>query len=408
MAPFSHPASPAAKSAVHLHAQSPHLIPNLSSTLQDLWRADLHEYLAEMLGPSTGEQDGWVVWNMNAYIVYVYRGFPGMVDIDISARGPKGALEAFRWDLGLTDHILTRNQYESAVGIGEEEGRKVKVQIPRLTQEQRRNFVNAYCNGALFCDHHVRSLDLIPMVFLPLAFGGFDVRLPEGMRGLRRQRARIHWHKSRPKRPDLQAWWARKNLLYWYPVGPEPLLPVRPALPQKPEYPPRPEMTEVLHQPDPELVAVIQTDIEFGVAPRERLPNYYEGIRLRNVAIEYHHAQAVLAWEKVKKAIDKGHEQDLIAHGMAVGTWLADHGRAVWKHRKWERQRALREAVLDGFHKGRLSDIAVIYEKMSEALPNGVNGMPIFGSFRAICQEDWARLHPAIVREMEHRKNMEV
>lgn len=46
--------------------------------------------------------------------------------------------------------------------------------IPRMTRDERVQFVLNYLNGQVFTDRDVPSAKLLPMVFMPIGFGMFD------------------------------------------------------------------------------------------------------------------------------------------------------------------------------------------------------------------------------------------
>jgi len=55
-----------------------------------------------------------------------------------------------------------------------------------------------------------------------------------------------------------------------------------------------------------------------------------------------------------------------------------------------------------------LDQIGVIYEYYEKASPRSINGLPIFFSFHMLHIDDWERAKPAIEKEMERRKNIEL
>jgi hypothetical protein len=55
-----------------------------------------------------------------------------------------------------------------------------------------------------------------------------------------------------------------------------------------------------------------------------------------------------------------------------------------------------------------LSQIGVIYEYYEKAGPRSINGKPSFFSFHMLHIEDWDRARPAIVKEIERRKNIDL
>jgi hypothetical protein len=58
--------------------------------------------------------------------------------------------------------------------------------------------------------------------------------------------------------------------------------------------------------------------------------------------------------------------------------------------------------------KKQAGQIAAFWEYYNEALQTGINGYPIFMSYKAIRKEDWIRAYKAIQAEEERRKNIKV
>lgn len=55
-----------------------------------------------------------------------------------------------------------------------------------------------------------------------------------------------------------------------------------------------------------------------------------------------------------------------------------------------------------------LKQIGVIYEYLDKAGPRAINGKPMFFSFHMLHIDDWERVKPAIERELDRRKNIEL
>lgn len=56
----------------------------------------------------------------------------------------------------------------------------------------------------------------------------------------------------------------------------------------------------------------------------------------------------------------------------------------------------------------QVKEIGVLYAPMSAALPRSINGYPIFGEFRLLNKDDWARASKAIHREWSRRQKIEI
>lgn len=64
--------------------------------------------------------------------------------------------------------------------------------------------------------------------------------------------------------------------------------------------------------------------------------------------------------------------------------------------------------LFEGRTKEELSQVGVIWEYLSKAMPRSINGMPIFSSCHLMHIEDWKRARLAIEREQLRLKNLEV
>jgi hypothetical protein len=349
----------------------------------------IHKVLTQRLGPPTSvisfEGQEWTVWGTTAYTLYALDTY---LDLDTAARGLEGALAALQWDLGSVAKPLPRAEWEALQEQGRAAGLLVKREIPNRTQAELRQFVQDYCNGSLICDHQVRDTGILPMVFMPLAFGALNIAPPE-----------------KGEEPSA-AYLAEQSLRK--PLGKEPQVPPVPPEPTKPLYPPEPPKPENWREPDPEQIRVIKDDIAWDVAPTERLENYLEEIHLHNVGVDYYRAQVLIDWEAQKARIDQEHQQALNAHAKVLQKMARANRGIQNRHLRWTERKARQDALLGGFHTGWLADLAVIYEYNSKAGPRGINGYPIFWSFQILSRSDWERARVAITRELERRENTEV
>ena len=64
--------------------------------------------------------------------------------------------------------------------------------------------------------------------------------------------------------------------------------------------------------------------------------------------------------------------------------------------------------ALSLYHKDSLHILGIFYEDMSKALPQGINGNPIFTSCKMMHTLDWARARKAILLEQERQKTIEI
>jgi len=358
----------------------------VQSVLHITWKPGM---LEKHLGPPTGIQDGWDIWDKEDYILY--RGPHGFLDADTTKRGPEETLKAIHWDLGQSEHTLPRREWEAYQQQGITCGNQHKFPVPSMSPEDLKQFVLDYCNGHILCDHQIQDTSLVGMVFLPLLMGALDI--PDPKEG---------------EKPD-PAWVAQKALLDSVSdPGPEPIISLLPPDPEKPEYPPQPPVREDFQEPDPKQVHIIEDDIRYGVAPQERLDNYLEVIRLHNVEVEYHRKQVLVEWEAEKAAIDKAHEAALVEHRKACRKQEIANKGVKRRHREWSLKRDRQEALRKGFTQGRMSNLGTIFEHLDKAAPRGINGYPMFLSFRLVNKSDWDRARKAIGRELEHRRNMEL
>lgn len=148
-------------------------------------------------------------------------------------------------------------------------------------------------------------------------------------------------------------------------------------------------------------MANLQCDISYGAATQRRLDEYREGVRLLNAGQDANHQEALQAWEIQKAAIDA-------AHAAAMMRWKRGQAGFKKKQASWQKAHDIYEIRREGFTQARFQTLGVIYEYIREAGPRGINGLPCFFSFRMLNQEDWARAHKAIMRELQRRESLEI
>lgn len=347
---------------------------------------DLLGFLTSKLGSCTAHAGVWTLWNQGDYTVCAT---PEALDLDVTTMGLEATLKAFRWDLGLgvDDPPLPRSEWKALHQQGRDLGLTVKATFTPLTQDDLRQFVLVVCDNKVLLDFQVDP-SVLGMVFMPLALGALQLSPPE-----------------EGEEPD-PAWVARQTLVE--DIGPEPVIPPPPPPPEKPPYPPEPTQPSDWKEPDPEVVKSIETDIQWGVSTPEKLENYLEVIRLHNVGVDYHRQEVVRVWEQAKADIDKAHLEALAAHKRAVEAQDQANQTITDRHLEWSRRQARQTAKLRGFQEGWLSDLGAIYEFYNQAGPRGINGYPMFWSFHVINKADWDRARPAIRRELDRRKDLEI
>ena len=391
------PVSPAKVSAQALLAEGKPLCDwtnhgTLSAILQREVGSNPVEFVTKRLerGPTTiieHEGANWCAWLDEDYVLYV-REDGLALDLDVSVIGLEPSLVALRWDLKMSDHRIPRHEHKLLKAKGYDLGLKYKLPVPDSTTEKLREFVRAYCDGLILCDHQVQRQSDLGMVFMPLLFGAFEAKAP-----------------AEGAEPSLE-YLAEQSLRV--DLGEKPTMPKGPPPPVKPQYPPPPPPPAGRREPDPEHVKLIEDDIRWNVAPPERLTTYLEEIRLHNVGVDYYAANDVLNWEAAKTAIDKAHAKALADHEKALVQLHRENDHIKAAIARWEDEQAYRAAQLEGFHQGRMADVGTIYEEYSKAAPRSINGLPIFYSFRILSRNDWTRARKAITRELERREGMEV
>ena len=144
---------------------------------------------------------------------------------------------------------------------------------------------------------------------------------------------------------------------------------VRPAEPIKPETPPEPE------PPDP-IDPITLYEIDWG--------------DIDGTEILEHQRRLSQVYDIQRKEYETTFEK------FVFECEQYEHSREEWSYQcidlrsKW------------------LTDLGIIWEYYSESLPRGINGYQIFASFHIMHKEDWVRTLPAIRKEKERRKSIEL
>lgn len=102
------------------------------------------------------------------------------VDVGVTREQALDALEQYRRDMRLSEQTLLSGSELAAaedIGIAAMEGHEMV--LNPSSDDDLRQFVSSYCEGKVFTSENV-PVDLVPMVFMPLALGG--LALPEEVR----------------------------------------------------------------------------------------------------------------------------------------------------------------------------------------------------------------------------------
>jgi len=360
--------------------------------------------LPTLLGePQVVEHEGvpWLMWADPKYVLYAHPDLPLVSLVPPEGVHPRECSEAALWDLGLTDHVLPRAEFEKWVQVGRDKAAPYIMEIAGRSQANLKKFVLDYCDGQIYCDHHVPLGTDVGMVFMILALGAFSPQEPDEKSG----------------EPGEPAWHAAQELPRH---SPKPESQPKPDPPKRPTDPPRPP-DAVLLTPDPEEEGRIAdrfpgldgvTDIADLLAEAEGIPDavfqYREGIERKNEERLHEHAQKVEAWEKAKAEIASTYADTMAAHEAAMTVWQEGEASLATRLEQWHRDEEIARAAYAGFQEVRLQNLGVIYEHYSKAGPRSVNGQPIFFSCCILSRSDWQRASAAIVRELERRENMEI
>lgn len=60
--------------------------------------------------------------------------------------------------------------------------RKKRFDPPRMTDEDKKRFVDDFCSGRVFTMHQVRQQDLVGTLFMPIAFGALAEYTPKSLK----------------------------------------------------------------------------------------------------------------------------------------------------------------------------------------------------------------------------------
>jgi hypothetical protein len=254
--------------------------------------------------------------------------------------------------------------------------------VPRLEEQDLRQFVLGVADGQVFTSAHFRGNDFEQVglvVFMPL-IGGLQPE--EG----------VHV----PKRP----------------VCPEPPKP-KPHI----EYPPEPEPEGKPNPPElreasDKRITELEFRIRWGRVGDTAVDDYLAGIAEENEAaiaefdrkMEAHQSEQSVhydSWKVDCTAVDAQNAAIDAENAVAHAKWEVENAKVIEQQQEWE-------DLCDRWRKEFTQQIGVLWEWMSKAGPRAINGYPTFFSVRLLHRDDWERARKAIIREQKRREDIEV
>lgn len=381
------------------------------------FNGDVEAFVRTKLGDPEVVEDS-LVWSDPTY-KFSISGSDMALD---TPEGVEGATSAknLLWDLGLWDSVITRSEYREWYELGVKLAEPHIEQFPDKDKSVLKKFVLDYCDGRIFCDHHVQNPRDLGMVFLVLFFGAFTPQEPK------EARLDDNGTEIEPAYPGDGAWHAMKKLPQygsepkrWEEKPPEPAPPDNPP---EPQGPPAPVFDDYDVEHEEKLRREVPLDIEvrdisdiFLGDDEGPVREYRVQIDEKNAAIQAaydrelaDHVEKIKAWEAEKAQIAASYASKYQEYLDALADWEAGAPDFRQRYAAWEREKALAEAARAGFSATRLQNLGVIYEHYDKAGPRSVNGMPIFFSCQTLSKNDWKRCIKAITRELERREDMEI
>lgn len=245
------------------------------------------------------------------------------------------------------------------------------LEVSRQPRENLRGLVEQILTNAVLISEQVPQ-DLLGTVFMPLLFGALS--LPEG---------------GGPPCPE-------KPLLEVPPPVPALILPDAPERPQPPARPPYPMA---------EMALVNQGRL----LERDVLPSYEAALAKYEVffaqwssTVEAQYTAACAAHQAQCDALRAEHAGQVALQVAATREAEARYAEALEVY----------EAAMVRFKEENVKahvewtrDVGILYENYSEAMPRGVNGYPMFMSFRILHKDDWAIVKTAVSREQKRRQS---
>ena len=245
------------------------------------------------------------------------------------------------------------------------------LEVSRQPREKLRELVEQILTNAVFISEQVPD-DLLGSVFMPLLFGALS--LPEGE------------GPTCPEKPQLEV----------LPPGPALILPDAPVRPQPPARPPYP-MAEMALVDQGRL---LERDV---LPPYEAALAKYEVVFARwSSTVEVQYTAACAAHQAQCDALRAAHAEQVALQAEATREAEARFAEALEVY----------EAAMVRFkdenvkaHVEWTRDVGILYEEYAKALPRGVNGYPMFMSFRILHKDDWAIVKAAVFREQKRRQS---
>jgi len=196
-------------------------------------------------------------------------------------------------------------------------------------------------------------------------------------------------------------------------MRPEPVEPAKvpyPEAPVEPEevLPDQEEVKKLALLDDEADVPVNGIDDLFVAGPATAVAEYRKCIELRNEALQKKFEAEVQAWKAAAALLEQEYATALTNYIEDKAAWKKEAAVLQERIAEWEREAAIANAARHGFQTTRLQNYGVIYEHLSKAGPRSINGNPCFFSCRILSVSDWARVRPAIVRELKHREDLEI
>lgn len=255
-------------------------------------------------------------------------------------------------------------------------------EIPRLSDDDLRQFVLGVADNQIFTSAHIQPKDFASVgivVFMTLLGG-----LPQPEEG-------VH---IPPK-----------------PKAPKTLVP--PVLIRDPPRPANPSIkAPTLLEPDPKHIEELEFQVRWDRAPKEAVNQYFLDISDQNALKMAEHQATVeeceasfqkeLAnWEEnCRKTADQNAEGQR-AYAEAWDLREREHESVLKARKEWQELR-------DRWCQEYAEQLGVIWEWMSQAGPRSINGYPTFSSHRLLHRDDWERARKALAREQERRESIEV
>jgi hypothetical protein len=242
-------------------------------------------------------------------------------------------------------------------------------------KEFLQSIVRDYLASAIFFSSQIREPNLLPMVFMPVAFGALSFSVPK------------------------------------------PEIPPQPAQPQNrpvcPAWDPSPKLATKTLKERKAAVKDAQDHLE-EVEYKRRWDDASDDdvIQARARLLECQDALANLPyWEAcLKEHVQKrkAYLADLQAYRKSLSVWR--QAMRDWKSQCDSLQPQIEawEARRQAYYKRLDEELGVIYAPMSDMMPRGVNGYPMFFSMAVLNKTDFNRVCVAIERELSRQKDLDV